>query len=66
MTKIEAIIQPFKLDDAKEALTGIDGMTIQKLLAGVVGFRVRHPTKDRQSKVLIHVIERLQALEYDS
>jgi len=30
MTKIEAIIQPFKLDDVKDALTGIgiDGMTI--------------------------------------
>jgi nitrogen regulatory protein P-II 1 len=30
MKKIEAIIQPFKLDEVKEALTGIgiDGMTI--------------------------------------
>ena len=30
MIKIEAIIQPFKLDDVKQALTaiGIDGMTI--------------------------------------
>ena len=33
MTKIEAIIQPFKLDDVKEALTGIgiDGMTISEV-----------------------------------
>ena len=33
MTKIEAIIQPFKLDDVKNALTGIgiDGMTISEV-----------------------------------
>jgi nitrogen regulatory protein P-II 1 len=33
MTKIEAIIQPFKLDDVKTALTGIgiDGMTISEV-----------------------------------
>ena len=33
MTKIEAIIQPFKLDDVKDALTGIgiDGMTISEV-----------------------------------
>ena len=33
MKKIEAIIQPFKLDDVKEALMGIgiDGMTIAEL-----------------------------------
>jgi len=33
MTKIEAIIQPFKVDDVKEALTGIgiDGMTISEV-----------------------------------
>jgi nitrogen regulatory protein P-II 1 len=33
MKKIEAIIQPFKLDDVKEALTGIgvDGMTITEV-----------------------------------
>ena len=33
MTKIEAIIQPFKLDDVKEALKtiGIDGMTITEV-----------------------------------
>jgi nitrogen regulatory protein P-II 1 len=33
MKKIEAIIQPFKLDDVKEALKniGIDGMTISEV-----------------------------------
>jgi nitrogen regulatory protein P-II 1 len=33
MTKIEAIIQPFKLDEVKDALTniGIDGMTISEV-----------------------------------
>ena len=33
MKKIEAIIQPFKLDDVKEALkaVGIDGMTITEV-----------------------------------
>ena len=33
MKKIEAVIQPFKLDDVKEALTGIgvDGMTITEV-----------------------------------
>ena len=33
MTKIEAIIQPFKLDEVKEALSGIgiDGMTISEV-----------------------------------
>ena len=33
MKKIEAIIQPFKLDEVKEALTGIgvDGMTISEV-----------------------------------
>ena len=33
MKKIEAIIQPFKLDDVKEALKniGIDGMTITEV-----------------------------------
>jgi nitrogen regulatory protein P-II 1 len=33
MKKIEAIIQPFKLDDVKEALTGlgIEGMTISEV-----------------------------------
>jgi nitrogen regulatory protein P-II 1 len=33
MKKIEAVIQPFKLDDIKEALTGIgvDGMTITEV-----------------------------------
>ena len=33
MTKIEAIIQPFKLDDVKAALKdiGIDGMTISEV-----------------------------------
>ena len=33
MKKIEAIIQPFKLDDVKEALTdiGVDGMTISEV-----------------------------------
>ena len=33
MTKIEAIIQPFKLDDVKSALQGmgIDGMTITEV-----------------------------------
>ncbi len=33
MTKIEAIIQPFKIDDVKEALKGIgiDGMTISEV-----------------------------------
>src|SRR5262245_54662772 len=33
MKKIEAIIQPFKLDDVKEALkaAGIDGMTITEV-----------------------------------
>src|SRR5579863_5041244 len=33
MKKIEAIIQPFKLDEVKEALTniGIDGMTITEV-----------------------------------
>jgi nitrogen regulatory protein P-II 1 len=33
MTKIEAIIQPFKLDEVKDALTsiGIDGMTITEV-----------------------------------
>jgi len=33
MKKIEAIIQPFKLDDVKESLTGIgvDGMTITEV-----------------------------------
>ena len=33
MKKIEAVIQPFKLDDGKEALTGIgvDGMTITEV-----------------------------------
>jgi nitrogen regulatory protein P-II 1 len=33
MTKIEAIIQPFKLDEVKGALTsiGIDGMTISEV-----------------------------------
>ena len=33
MTKIEAIIQPFKLDDVKDALNGIgiDGMTISEV-----------------------------------
>ena len=33
MKKIEGIIQPFKLDDVKEALTGIgvDGMTITEV-----------------------------------
>ena len=32
MTKIEAIIQPFKLDEVKDALTsiGVDGMTISE------------------------------------
>ena len=35
MKKIEAIIQPFKLDEVKEALKaiGIDGMTIRKCAA---------------------------------
>src|SRR5437870_92272 len=34
MKKIEAIIQPFKLDDVKEALKsiGVDGMTISEVL----------------------------------
>ena len=33
MKKIEAIIQPFKLDEVKEALTniGVDGMTISEV-----------------------------------
>ena len=33
MTKIEAIIQPFKLDEVKDALTriGIDGMTVSEV-----------------------------------
>jgi nitrogen regulatory protein P-II 1 len=33
MKKIEAVIQPFKLDDVKQALTGIgvDGMTITEV-----------------------------------
>jgi nitrogen regulatory protein P-II 1 len=33
MTKIEAIIQPFKLNEVKDALTGIgiDGMTISEV-----------------------------------
>jgi len=33
MKKIEAIIQPFKIDEVKEALTGIgiDGMTISEV-----------------------------------
>jgi nitrogen regulatory protein P-II 1 len=33
MTKIEAIIQPFKLDEVKDALTsiGVDGMTISEV-----------------------------------
>jgi nitrogen regulatory protein P-II 1 len=33
MKKIEAIIQPFKLDEVKEALTaiGLDGMTISEV-----------------------------------
>ena len=33
MKKLEAIIQPFKLDEVKEALkaTGIDGMTISEV-----------------------------------
>ena len=33
MKKIEAIIQPFKMDEVKEALTdiGIDGMTISEV-----------------------------------
>jgi nitrogen regulatory protein P-II 1 len=33
MTKIEAIIQPFKLDEVKDALAGIgiDGMTISEV-----------------------------------
>jgi len=33
MKKIEAVIQPFKLDDVKEALKaiGIDGMTITEV-----------------------------------
>ena len=33
MNKIEAIIQPFKLDEVKDALTriGIDGMTISEV-----------------------------------
>ena len=33
MKKIEAVIQPFKLDEVKEALTGIgvDGMTITEV-----------------------------------
>ncbi len=33
MKKIEAIIQPFKLDDVKEALSaiGIDGMTVSEV-----------------------------------
>ncbi len=33
MKKIEAIIKPFKLDDVKEALTGIDvvGMTVSEV-----------------------------------
>jgi nitrogen regulatory protein P-II 1 len=33
MTKIEAIIQPFKLDDVKEALKGIgiEGMTVSEV-----------------------------------
>jgi nitrogen regulatory protein P-II 1 len=33
MTKIEAIIQPFKLDEVKDALTsiGVDGMTVSEV-----------------------------------
>jgi len=33
MMKLEAIIQPYKLDDVKEALTGIgiDGMTVSEV-----------------------------------
>ena len=33
MTKIEAIIQPFKLEEVKDALTsiGVDGMTISEV-----------------------------------
>lgn len=52
MKKIEAVIQPYKLDDVREALkgVGIDGMTIYDVRGHAARRATRRSTAARSTK----------------
>ena len=60
MKKIEAIIKPFKLDDVKEALTGIGviGMTVSEVRG--FGRQKGHTDLDRGGKYAVDFLPKIK------
>ena len=57
MKKIEAIIKPFKLDEVKEALTGIGVIGMTLLPSKALGLRDRDALKSNFLECFLHLVE---------